>query len=56
MTYIVFVDTKGGEKRHSLWDNHGDCTHLVTILRESGYTAWWEFVPAKLHVPNGYYL
>ncbi len=55
MTYIVFIDTQSGGKKHSIWTSHTDCKQQVEILRNHGYAAWWEFIPARAMVPNGYY-
>jgi len=55
MTYLVFIETNDGEKRHSIWNNCTDCKHQVDVLKTHGYSAWWEFIPATLHMQNGYY-
>lgn len=46
MAYIVFIDTQSGRKKHSIWTSHTDCKQQVKILRNHGYKAWWEFIPA----------
>lgn len=55
MTYTVFIETAEGGKKHSLWNNLPDCKDLTTALRGDGYSAWWEYAPAPLAVPNGTY-
>jgi hypothetical protein len=55
MSYLVFIDTRSGGQKHSLWTSREECSHQVDVLREHGYSAWWEFIPARADVPNGHY-
>ena len=45
MTYLVFIDTRGGGK--NILYNYAECKHQVEVLRNHGYSAWWEFFPPR---------
>lgn len=55
MTYIAYIKTQNGQRKHSAWNNQNDCLKQVQTLIEHGYCALWDSIPATLDVPNGHY-
>lgn len=48
MTYIAYVKTRNGQRKHSAWNNQNDCLKQVQALNGHGYCALWDSLPATL--------
>ena len=48
MTYIAYVKTRNGQRKHSAWNNQSDCLKQVQTIKGHGYCALWDSIPPRL--------